>query len=75
MRGDKRNNYKKMKKIFNINNTIYSDDILKQAIIDFEDVSEIKYNNEKLEINWENDVEIDEIFNEFMNYVIWLINE
>jgi len=64
-----------MKKEFEINNEIYSEDIINNAISDFEEVSEIKYNNDVLEINWESESEIDEIFNEFMNYIIWLINE
>ena len=64
-----------MKKEFEINSEIYAENIIKQTIIDFEEVSEITYNKWKLTISWENDIEIDEIFNEFMNYVIWLINE
>lgn len=64
-----------MKKEFEISTEIYSEDIVKQAIVDFEEVSDIKYNNGKIEIDWESEYEIDEIFNEFMNYLIWLINE
>jgi len=64
-----------MKKEFKINNEIYTEDIINQAISDFKEVSEIKYNGKILEINWESELEIDEIFNEFMNYIIWLINE
>lgn len=64
-----------MKKEFEITTEIYSEDIVKQAIVDFEEVSDIKYNNGKIEIDWESEYEIDEIFNEFMNYLIWLINE
>jgi len=64
-----------MKKIFEINITIYPEDIISQAIIDFADVSEIIFSDNKIEINWENEIEINEIFNEFSNYLIWLINE
>lgn len=64
-----------MKKEFKIDKEIYSIDTLNQAIVDFKEVSEINYNNWTLEIDWKNDLEIEEIFNEFMNYVIWLINE
>ena len=64
-----------MKKEFEINNEIYSEDIISQSILAFEEVSLIRYNNWQLEINWENDWEIDEIFNEFMNYIVWLVNE
>lgn len=64
-----------MKKEFKINEEIYSEENIKQAILDFEDISKIWYNNEQLEINWNTEIEIEEIFNEFMNYVIWLNNE
>lgn len=64
-----------MKKEFKIDSEIYSDDIIKKAISDFIEVSDIKHNNLILEINWDSDSEIEEIFNEFMNYCIHLINE
>ncbi len=64
-----------MKKKFEINIDIYSEDIINQTIWDFEEISEIKYTDNNLEIHWSSESEINEIFNEFMNYVIWLINE
>ena len=64
-----------MKKEFEINTELYSEDIVNQAISDFSEVWEIKYNSWKIEISWENEDEINEIFNELMNYIIWLINE
>jgi len=67
--------YKNMKKDYKIDNEIYKQDIIKQAIIDFSDVAKIKYNEWNLIIQWENKLEIDEIFNEFSNYIIWLYNE
>lgn len=64
-----------MQKKYKIDIEIYSQDIVKQAISDFEEVAEIIFNDNKLTINWETELEIDEIFNEFSNYIIWLINE
>jgi len=61
-----------MKKVFEINPKIYSEDIVNQAISGFEEVSEIKLENNKIIINSD---ESDEIFNEFMNYCISLIND
>jgi len=61
-----------MKKEFDINTGIYSENIIAQAISDFEEVSEIKLENNKLIINSEDS---EEIFNEFMNYCISLISE
>ena len=64
-----------MKKEFEINTDLYSEDIVKQAISDFSEVWEINYSSWKIEISWETENEVNEIFNELMNYVIWLINE
>jgi len=64
-----------MKKKFEINTSLYSENLIKDAIIDFEEYIKIEYNNWILSINWESNEDIDEIFNEFMNYIIWLYNE
>lgn len=64
-----------MKKNIKIDLNIYPIDKLKQAIHDFEDAAVIILNNDELTIEWETNEEIDEIFSEFWNYVIWLINE
>ncbi len=72
-----------MKKEFEINTEIYSEDIVKQAISDFEEVWQpypsplLKREGiiKTIEINWNSAEEIDEIFNEFMNYLISNINE
>ncbi len=64
-----------MKKEFEINTELYSENIIKHAIEDFKDVSNIEIDKNKLSIEWENDTEITEIFSEFMNYVIWSYNE
>lgn len=64
-----------MKIKFEIDKEIYSKKDIKQAILDFNDVSEITFDDWILTIKWENDAEINIIFNEFMNYIIWLFNE
>jgi hypothetical protein len=59
-----------MKKEFEINNEIYSEDIVNQAISDFEEVATIKYEDNKIKLKGDNEEEIDEIFNELMNYIV-----
>jgi len=64
-----------MIKEFKISTEIYSDNVVKSAIADFEEVSSIVFENNNIKITWDSDNEIDEIFNELMNYIVWLINE
>jgi len=64
-----------MNKIYEINSKIYKNSFIKQAIIDFKDVTDIQSKWWKLTIFWEDEIEIEEIFNEFMNYVIWFVND
>ena len=59
-------------KEFEINTGIYPENVITQAISDFEEVSEIKFKNNTIIINSEDS---EEIFNEFMNYCISLISE
>lgn len=63
-----------MKKDYIISKKIYSKDKIKEAIIAFKDVSKIEYKikDSSLIIEWENKNEIEDIFNEFMNYIIYL---
>ena len=63
-----------MKK-YKIDSEIYSEEKIIETISDFSEVAEIKYTNPELKIIWDNETEIEEIFNEFMNYIVWLINE
>ncbi|MDR2640890.1 MAG: HxsD-like protein [Candidatus Peribacteria bacterium] len=63
------------KKSFKIDNNIYDVEIIKQAIKDFKDVFEASFNGDLLEIEAENEIEIEEFFGEFMNYVLGLQNE
>lgn len=64
-----------MEKIFKLEDEIYNKNILEKAILDFSEVSEIFLQENELKILWENESEINEIFNEFMNYCIWLFNQ
>lgn len=63
-----------MSKSFEISSYFYPESFVLQTIDDFSDVSEMTYENEILSIEW-NEEDIDNIFNEFMNYLTWLINE
>ena len=62
------------KKEFQIENSIYDESSIKKSIEDF-DWFDISYIEGKLSISWDNENEIDEVFNEFMNYVLWMQNE
>ncbi len=61
-----------MEKSFEIDSNIYSSSSIKQAISDFEDIALLSFKWWKLSISWEDDSSVQEVFNEFMNYVIWL---
>lgn len=64
-----------MEKKFKIDVEIYSEEIIGKALVDYEEIPGIKFFDWNIIISWENELEIDEIFNEFFNYVIWLYNE
>lgn len=61
-----------MEKDFKVQSDIYSLDTITQAIRDFSDVSDIIFKNDMLSISGDSDEECQEIFNEFMNYVLSL---
>ncbi|MFK7779950.1 MAG: HxsD-like protein [Candidatus Gracilibacteria bacterium] len=61
-----------MKKEFKIDSEIYSEKIIKEAIGDFEGVTKIELEKNLLIIEGKSTEEIDEVFNELMNYVISL---
>ncbi|MDD5769647.1 MAG: hypothetical protein PHE25_01660 [Candidatus Gracilibacteria bacterium] len=61
------------KQSFKIENNIYNEDIILQAMKDFSEITEISYKNGELTIK--SDEDINEIFNEFMNYYLALSNE
>lgn len=62
------------KKSFKIEISLYPVDIINKAIEDFSDY-DITYDNWQVFIFWEDEQEQEEIFNEFMNYVLALYNE
>ncbi len=53
--------------------SFYSAETINQAIENFEEIANIKYNPEKQEIiiSWEQE-DREEVFNELMNYAIYL---
>ena len=59
-----------MEKEYNVSMDIYSLDVITRAVCDFSDVADIIYKNDILHISWSSAEEIEEIFNEFMNYVL-----
>lgn len=61
-----------MKKEFPIDFEIYSESILKEVILDFSEIAKIELEKNSLIIEWKTIEEINEFFNEFMNYVISL---
>ncbi len=61
-----------MEKQFKVQSDIYDISLIQEAISDFSDVADISYNNDVLNISWETKEDIDEVFNEFMNYVLSL---
>ncbi len=64
-----------MNKKIKIDLNIYPKEKILEAITDYQDAALISLNNDELTIEWDSNEEIDEIFLEFWNYVIWLINE
>lgn len=61
------------KKNFKINKNIYWEKYIKEAIEDYKDIAKISYKDGEIIIEWDSD--LDEIFNELMNYVISIQNE
>lgn len=64
-----------MKKNIKIDLNIYPKEKILEAISDYKDAAIITMKNNELIIVWDSNEDIDEIFLEFWNYVIWLINE
>ncbi len=64
-----------MKNVIELNNKFYTENLINHWIEDFKEYADISYYNWLLSIEWETETEIKEIFNEFMNYIIWLYNE
>lgn len=66
---------KNMNKSFEVDKYFYPAYLISIWIDDFAEVSVISFDNDILIIEWNNEEDIDNIFNEFINYVTWLINE
>lgn len=63
-----------LKKSFKIDSALYSNENIMKMVEDFSDFS-VSFNDWILDIEWANDIEINQIFWECMNYVIALYNE
>lgn len=64
-----------MNKSFEVDKYFYPVDLISIWIDDFSEISTISFSNNLLTIEWNNEDEINNIFNEFINYITWLINE
>lgn len=64
-----------LKKSFNLDHNFYNAEYIHLAIEDFWEDFSLSYQNNILDITAESDEVIDEVFREFMNYVIGLHNE
>lgn len=64
-----------MNKSFEVDKYFYPVDLISIWIDDFSEISTISFSNNILTIEWNNEDEINNIFNEFINYITWLINE
>lgn len=62
-----------IKKSFKIDKNIYKEIQLKESIEAYKDIAKITYKGWEITIEAESDIE--EIFNELMNYVIYIQNE
>jgi hypothetical protein len=56
-----------------LNESIYSDDAIEQAIIDYEDVCEINKKDDRLVLIPKEKIELDILGYEFSNYVLGLM--
>lgn len=63
-----------MKKEFHIDTELYPKECIDEWISDFSEVASISFDWNELNIIWEDELSIQEIFNEFMNYLISIID-
>lgn len=61
-----------MEKKIKIDLEIYNKLAIEEAIVDFQDYGKIELLDSELKLKWVDSNEIEELFNEFMNYVISL---
>ena len=64
-----------MQKEYSIDRSIYKESLINKAIEDFREVWEIKFIDSEILIRGDSEAEIEEIFWELINYIIWLYNE
>ena len=64
-----------MIKNYIIDTEIYWWNAINETLVAFTDITEIEYKSNTLYITWENNEEIEILFWEFMNYVIWITNQ
>ncbi len=67
--------FKMLKKSFKINNNLYKENVILEVIDSFKEIAKIDFSENSLSIEWNNEEDVLEIFNEFMNYYIYLKNE
>lgn len=60
---------------YTLDTDIYPIDIILQAIEDFSELADMSIDKNTLSISADTPTEIAEIFHEYMNYCIWLINQ
>lgn len=63
-----------MLKKIHLDQNIYAPEIIQQGIEDFSEITKILFDGDNISIEMDQESDIDECFNEFMNYCIWLIN-
>lgn len=63
------------KRNFKINTSIYSEGAIASAIEQYSEIANIQYSAGEIVIEGEDDTSIEEIFNEFMNFVLSLVVE
>lgn len=64
-----------MEKTYKVDSSIYPDSFIERSIIDFKEVAEITFKGWEITIPWEDELEIEHVFNELINYVTALIND
>lgn len=57
---------------YKLDMAFYTKEVIEIGIQDFKEYVEITFHNDSIEIDSENS---DEVFHEFMNYLIWIYNQ
>lgn len=61
-----------MKQVFSIDTEIYNQEKIENGIADFSEVGDISFDGNSLEITGNEEYSPEEIFHEFMNYILSL---